>query len=136
MRQPPKSSIFSIISVISIINIMSRRKSTSTEACGAHTLHFSPIYCSEYVLLVLEDHGARGEVPEVTYFSVMILLVFGRVTYTLFYKAFFFSVSTFSQLLSGTVLPLCTIVSGGKSNCFAPTMCTGAQDDKYTNLYS
>ena len=73
--------------------------------------------------------------PEVTYFSVMILLVFGSVTDTLFYKAFF-SVSTLSQLLSGTVPPLCTIVSGGKSNCFAPTMCTGAQDDKYTNIYS
>ena len=49
--------------------------------------------------------------PEVTYFSVMILLVFGSVTDTLFYKAFF-SVSTLSQLLSGTVLPLCTIVVG------------------------
>ena len=132
----PKSSIFSIISVISIINIMSRRKSASTEACGAHTLHFSPIYCSKYVLLVLEDHGGRGERCPKSHISLLWSDLFLVVLRTLCFTKRFFSVPTFSKLLSGTVPPLCTIVSCGKSNCFAPTMCTGAQDDKYTNIYS
>ena len=105
-------SSISFTSVISVINIMSRRKSASAEALGVHPLHFSPIYCPEDVLLVLEDHGARGEGCPKSHISLLWSYLFLVVLRTPWVTKRSFSVSTLSQLLSDALLPLCTIVVG------------------------
>ena len=58
--------------------------------------------------------------PTVTYFSVLILLVFGRVKQTLCYKMLF----RLAVVWQCTPTPLVHYSGGGKSNCVAPTMCT------------